>query len=154
MTTRSMTAPVVRFMRFVDKQAGDDGCWLWTGGLNWDGYGSFNNAVTTVRAHCFAYGQFVGVIGNGLELDHLCQTRACVRPDHLEAVTHLENVRRARNFNTEKTHCVQGHEFNDENTAFRVRLSGGRYCRACKRVSSRISKQKTQTRRKKVLHEV
>lgn len=30
----------------------------------------------------------------GLEFDHLCRNKLCVRPDHLEAVTHTENVRR------------------------------------------------------------
>lgn len=36
-----------------------------------------------------------GPLPPGLELDHLCRNKSCVRPDHLEAVTHRENMRRA-----------------------------------------------------------
>jgi hypothetical protein len=45
-------------------------------------------------AHRVVYRQFMGEIPAGLELDHLCRQPACVRPDHLEAVTHAENIRR------------------------------------------------------------
>jgi hypothetical protein len=40
------------------------------------------------------YEQHFGSIPENLELDHLCRNPACVRPDHLEPVTHLENLRR------------------------------------------------------------
>jgi hypothetical protein len=30
----------------------------------------------------------------GMELDHLCKTRCCIRPDHLQPVSDAENVRR------------------------------------------------------------
>lgn len=40
------------------------------------------------------YEMMVGKIPEGFELDHLCRTRSCVRPDHLEPVTHAENMRR------------------------------------------------------------
>jgi hypothetical protein len=47
-----------------------------------------------VAAHRFAYELMVGPIPEDLELDHLCGVRECVNPRHLEAVTHLVNVRR------------------------------------------------------------
>lgn len=74
-------------------------CWIWLGGLVPGGYGTF-----TVRpsrgvkkqgmAHRWAYQYMVGEIPGGLFLDHLCRVRCCVRPDHLDPVTHAENVRR------------------------------------------------------------
>ena len=36
----------------------------------------------------------VGPIPDGREIDHLCRNHRCVNPDHLEPVTHLENMRR------------------------------------------------------------
>jgi len=69
-------------------------------------------------------------------LDHLCKTRQCVNPDHLEAVTHKENIRRGEtgkhnnHHNKFKTHCPQGHEYSKENMY--VYLNGGRQCKTCK----------------------
>ncbi len=81
----------VRFWRKVDKTPA---CWLWTDTPNHDGYGRFK-ADRKIMAHRFAYEEANGPVPEGLELDHLCRNRLCVRPDHLEAVTHTENVRRA-----------------------------------------------------------
>jgi hypothetical protein len=35
-----------------------------------------------------------GPVPAGHQLDHLCKKRACVNPDHLEAVPQAENLRR------------------------------------------------------------
>ncbi|MFF1336357.1 HNH endonuclease signature motif containing protein [Streptomyces sp. NPDC058290] len=84
-------------------------------------------------AHRWAYRDSRGDIPDGLELDHLCRHPACVRPDHLDPVTHAENVRRGRaGINSAvKTHCPAGHAFDEANT--RVR-NGKRECRACGRI--------------------
>lgn len=62
----------------------NSGCWLWIGWLNGPGYGP----------HRKVYRTLVGPFARRLHLDHLCRTPICCNPDHLEPVTHAENVRR------------------------------------------------------------
>ena len=80
-------------IRFMDKVAKTDTCWLWTGAVSAGGYGRIGEASSsrTLQAHRVAYELFVGRIPEGLHIDHLCSERRCVRPDHLEAVTQAEN---------------------------------------------------------------
>lgn len=99
-------------------------CWLWTGGRDRLSYGRQPSGRTSVTAHRLVYELLIGPVPDGLELDHLCRIRHCVRPDHLEPVTHAENMRRAR-----WTHCKHGHELTDENVYLNPR--GGRSCRQC-----------------------
>lgn len=40
------------------------------------------------------YELLVGPIPEGLTIDHLCRNTMCVNPDHLEPVTHRENLMR------------------------------------------------------------
>lgn len=69
-------------------------CWVWLRDTN-RGYGraSFGGRVRSV--HVVMYQLAYGPISKGLEIDHLCKVRSCGRPDHLEAVTKLENIRRS-----------------------------------------------------------
>lgn len=123
-----------RFWSKVDRSE-PDGCWLWLAHRSPGGYGRF--AVTRthrVQAHRFAYEQIVGPIPDGLTLDHLCRTRACVNPVHLEPVTNRENIIRGDTLpaaNLAKTVCHRGHDFTPENT--RIVASGARDCRTCDR---------------------
>jgi hypothetical protein len=80
--------------RFWKRVAVTDRCWLWTGGLTATGYGQFHFHGRPRVAHKYLYEFERGPVPDGLELDHLCRVRNCVRPDHLEAVTHAENIRR------------------------------------------------------------
>lgn len=73
-----------------------DGCWMWTGSLNRDGYGTFwVNRSRVVLAHGWAYTHMIGEVPDGLQLDHTCRVRACVNPFHLDPVTAAVNVQRA-----------------------------------------------------------
>lgn len=75
----------------------DTGCWVWQRHVNEQGYAKITRAGRRVWAHRWFYEQHTGPIPDSLELDHLCRTPACVNPDHLEPVTHAENIRRGKN---------------------------------------------------------
>lgn len=66
----------------------------------------------TRLAHRAAYVTACGPIPVGLELDHLCEVRACVNPFHLEPVTRLENQRRRRE---RRTTCKNNHKVVGDN---------------------------------------
>ncbi len=82
-----------------------ESCWLFRGGLINTGYGVIGlggRQAGKILAHRLAYTLAKGPIPEGLELDHLCHTPACVNPDHLEAVTHSENLSRRRAYKHSK----------------------------------------------------
>lgn len=83
---------------------------------------------TVVKAHRFSYETFTGPIPAGLELDHTCNRNCCINPDHLEAVTHAENMRRR---SERQTACRGGHRFDEANTY--ITAQGYRQCRVCDR---------------------
>jgi len=117
-----------------------EGCWIWQLHINSrTGYGNVNFHGQRMLAHRASYQAFVGPIPDGLELDHLCRTRTCVNPAHLEPVTSRENSARSPlNFvgiNLAKTHCKHGHPFDEANT--KIRRDGARACRTCLRAVQR-----------------
>ena len=121
----------------------ESGCWLWVGSVSKKGYGHFWHDGVAARAHRWAYEHFVGPIPEGLQIDHLCRVRHCVRPDHMEPVTNRINTLRgnapaiAGARERSKTHCKRGHPYDEENTS--VEGNGSRKCRACRRDQSRES---------------
>ncbi len=123
----------------------NSGCWLWIGYICKDGYGILRGRC----AHRFAYEDYIGPIPDGLEIDHLCKTRSCVNPEHLEPVTHAENIARGdyktpNHRNLRKTHCPKGHPFSGENLIIERKKDGGerRRCRECVKEMVRLRRQR------------
>ncbi len=69
------------------------GCWLWQSSSDDDGYGYFRWNGELFRAHRFSYILNVGEIEPGKDVDHICNARLCVNPEHLQVVMHAENMR-------------------------------------------------------------
>jgi len=116
---------VSSFIKRIEKT---ESCWLWKGCLDKNGYGLAydQERMNTGLAHRLVYILLKGSIAEGLVLDHLCRTHACVNPEHLEAVTQKENVRRGESYWRNKDHCTKGHEYKGT-----VNTRGARVCRAC-----------------------
>ena len=111
-------------------------CWYWDGYQKEGGYGYMLANRRLRLVHRLAYEEMIGPIPEGLQIDHICRTRNCVNPDHLEAVTQQENIRRIPRTvwhgYREQTHCKNGHEYTAENTRYSPTRPGRvRICRAC-----------------------
>jgi len=114
--------------RIPDRQPGQ--CWLWTGTIMPNGYGLCGWQYKRYLAHRLIYEHLIGAIPKGLEIDHLCRTRHCVNPAHLEPVTHAENMRRGKSYYQKRTHCIHGHPYDAANTYIGKK---GYFCRVCGR---------------------
>lgn len=132
--------------RFLARiKPGPNGCILWIGTIETNGYGRFMINKRRVTVHRWFYEQKKGPVPAGLVLDHLCRTRNCVNLDHLEPVTDAENMLRgvgAPAQNARKTHCLRGHEFEPE------RHQGQRRCLICRRMTERARWPKVKLRKR------
>lgn len=124
-------------------------CIAWTGAKDSRGYGRqwWPPQRRTRGAYANAWELANGPVPDGLELDHLCMNPSCVNVDHLEPVTHQENMRRAAAAGVmgtgkgRKTHCPKGHPYDAANT-YVPPQGGERQCRACRREHSRLHRQR------------
>lgn len=111
---------------------------MWPGRIEPDGYGSLGGRL----AHRRVYEHNVGPIDPGMEIDHLCNQRACINPLHMEVVTHAENIARMdergrRNTRPNPGRCKHGHEMTERNT---YRWRNLDLCRQCRLNSQRKSR--------------
>jgi HNH endonuclease len=127
-----------RFWRHV-KGIRRTGCLIWQGQRK-KGYGIFERHGHRLLAHRVAWEAVAGPIPEGMVINHLCRNRACVRTTHLEVTTdwgnlHAEDSLAVAKHNGEKTNCLRGHPFDEENTYWYVQhgRSIGRHCRQCRR---------------------
>lgn len=122
-------------------------CWLWTASKTGNGYGKiwWTAEQRLVPAHRVVYELLVGPIPDGMELDHLCRTPACVNPEHLEPVSHRINMLRGLTvvaLHAAKTTWPRGHEYDAV-----IPKSGKRYCRTCDNAQQRERRRRNKARR-------
>lgn len=79
-----------RFWSKVDKSAGPDGCWEWTG-YRYRGYGKFRHNGKSTKAHRVSL-ELSGHDIGALHVMHACDNPGCVNPSHLRTCTHAQNM--------------------------------------------------------------
>lgn len=109
-------------------------CIEWTGLRIRRGYGQTSLHNRRIMAHRLAWIIANGPIPDGLCVCHRCDNPPCCNVEHLFLGTVKDNtqdmVAKGRHNWQRHTHCVNGHEFNEENTR---RFHNRRICRACHR---------------------
>jgi HNH endonuclease len=102
-------------------------CIAWEKSCGSHGYGQAWNGMTVTTAHRFVWEKTFGPIPTGMTVDHICRNKLCVNVEHLRLLSNVENG--TDNGQRHKTHCPQGHPYDEENTYVTPR--GWRRCRAC-----------------------
>ena len=146
-----------RFWSKVDKCAGEDACWPWTGSRTRGGYAQVGYAGRVSYVHRLANTLAIGEIPDGLQLDHVrvrgCADTACCNPRHLEPVTQRENLHRAMCC-TEDT-CRNGHPRTPEHGKYRRNGRGGNRhwwdCGTCnaERATARAERKRAESEQRK-----
>ena len=116
-------------------------CLVWVGATNNLGYGIVHIDGRRELAHRIAYEAAFGPIPDGLVIDHKCRVRCCIKPEHLEAVTQAENIRRGRSAAALAVgdECQNSHRITDESLLYR-RTNGKTECMACRREGRRANR--------------
>lgn len=115
-----------------------NGCWLWTGYVDPRGYPKYHKGFVATTAHRFALESFLGrALLPKHDAHHLCtDSRTCICPLHLQEVPKDNHPGGGAEVQRNKTHCIYGHEFTEENTLL---INNGRHrcCLTCRSLTAR-----------------
>lgn len=113
--------------RFWEKADKSGECWEWTSTKTAGGYGMFTLRRGSTRcAHRVAYELTVGEIPAGLDIDHICRNRGCVRPEHLRTATRKQNTENLSGARSDSKSGIRGVRRDRIRNRWRVTvISGG-----------------------------
>jgi len=144
--------------RFWAKVKVDDvsGCWKWTGSITSRGYGQIQwktaDGFRRVAVHRLSLLTIGAGIPDGLEVDHECETKVCVNPWHLKAVTSKRNIELHHERHPYLV-CKNGHRIDEVGTY--AAGQGWRRCAFCTKQAQeryREKKRKSKPRRARPAH--
>ena len=101
-TRRNLVRAVLEFtqfpLRFWQRVVKTPTCWFWAGKKK-NGYGAISRTYSGKEKYLYAHQISFLLSGKALPMGqhvlHHCDIKACVRPDHLYAGTHQQNMRDA-----------------------------------------------------------
>lgn len=105
------STPEKRFWSKVDKS---NECWTWTAWIQPDGYGLFRLDGKMRKPHRVSWEWANGPIPDGMEVDHLCWDRACVRVSHMRLADHRSNGQNRRGPQSNSTTGIRGVSWDKE----------------------------------------
>ena len=72
----------------------ESNCWIWQGATSGFGYpvANINGRGTFTYLHKHIYSRYKGDIIRGMKVDHICNNPKCLKPGHLQVLTHGDNV--------------------------------------------------------------
>lgn len=124
--------------RFWAKVSRGKGCWEWLGAHRPEGYGRVRRGSATPPCTHIVWEMVYGCPPTD-DVLHTCDNPPCIRPSYLfvgsPSLNAYDSVWKGRHPNANKTHCLRGHEFNQQNTY--VTNKGTRHCRTCRNLRGR-----------------
>lgn len=122
------------------------GCWLFSGALTKAGYGVIRTNGRNLYVHRVSAAIYLDyeLFDSEHQVNHkdICLHTNCWWYEHLYIGTQAENIHdsimnglHVSVIELQKTHCPQGHPYNEENTI--IDKEGHRYCRVCRAEAQR-----------------
>lgn len=111
-------ATIERFWSNVEKSRG---CWTWKLSLS-NGYGKFKMGAKTQYAHRVSFSIENGPIPEGMQIDHICHKRSCVKPAHLRLVTIGQNQENRAGASRANASGIRGVRWVESRNAWRARV--------------------------------
>lgn len=117
-------------------------CHIWSHALDSKGYAIYTNYFKqTIKVFRFIYEKIHGKIKDKKELDHKCNVHACINDEHMQPVTHKENMklsysrdnRQLAGTALKQIYCQRGHELTEDNV---YKSKGKRTCKTCRKMTS------------------
>jgi hypothetical protein len=122
--------------RFWKRVKQGDGCWLWLGSRDKNGYGRMRlNGRPELVTH-IAWQLTYGALPKGQVILHVCDNPPCVNPDHLRIGTQQDNIADMHN----KERARQGHALGVEHGLAKLNPDRVREIRASHETTLQLSK--------------
>lgn len=124
----------------------DNGCWLWQGGVDFNGYGQTTTRGSKNRAthrHMYSFWHQVTLSFRD-DVCHACDVKRCCNPAHLwignRSANMLDHSAKGRNKRLARNHCIHGHPYTPENLHVYETSAGlsVRRCKQCARIKNRL----------------